>query len=74
MKFDIHSVFFTNTGEEVAGDPDLVGCGLSSFSENLVFPLTLRHFGVDAFVVDPGGDTDVEVLFHDGAGKVTHSG
>src|SRR5437763_244949 len=41
-----------------------------SLAENLEFPLALRDFGVDAFVVDAGGEAKIEVLFHHLAGDV----
>src|SRR6202034_2602169 len=36
-----------------------------ALAEDLEFPLALRHFGVDALVVDAGGETKVEMLLDD---------
>jgi len=39
-----------------------------ALAEDLVLPLSLGHFGVDAFVVDAGVEAEVEMLLDDGAG------
>ena len=54
--------------QQVAGHPHFVGGLLGALAEDLEFPLALRHFGVDAFVVDAGGEAEVEMLLDDLAG------
>ena len=66
----VDSVLLAKTVQDVTGHPDLVSTGLGAFAENLEFPLTLRHFGVDAFMIDAGIQTDIEVLFDDLTGDV----
>ncbi len=61
-QFTSTSYFSQRRIEEVAGHPHLVGGALGAFAEDLEFPLALRHFGVDAFVVDAGVEAEVEVL------------
>jgi hypothetical protein len=62
--------FSRQAQEQVARHPDLVGGPLRALAEHLEFPLALRHFGVDAFVVDAGREAEVEVLLDDLAGDV----
>src|ERR1700745_1070677 len=47
---------------QIAGHPHLVRGLLGALAENLEFPLALRHFGIDALVVDAGGEAQVEML------------
>src|SRR6185503_4754734 len=70
-EFNIDAVALGESQHEVAGHPHLVGGLLGALAENLELPLALRHFGVDALVVDAGGETEVEMLFHDLAGGIT---
>jgi len=69
-KFDVDAVALGETQHQITGHPHLVGSGLGALAENLEFPLSLGHFGVDAFVVDAGMEAEVEMLFHHLAGDV----
>ena len=73
MEVHIHAVLFAKAHEDVAGDPHLVGGILGTLTEDLEFPLALRHFSVDAFVVDTGVETEIEMLLDDLASDATHS-
>ena len=69
MQDEIYFVFFAETIHEIASDPNVVGCLGGTFREDLEFPLALGDFSVDAFVVDAGGQTELEVFLNDGAGE-----
>ena len=45
---------------------------MRAFAEDLELPLTLGHFSVDAFVVNSGVKTEIEVFLNDGAGDAAH--
>ena len=63
--FDVDAVAFGEAGEDVTSDPHLVGSALGAFTENLELPLTLGDFGVDAFEVNAGIETNIDVLLDD---------
>ena len=65
MPVDVDAVALAEAQEQVAGDPHLVGGALRALAEDLELPLALRHLGVDALVVDPGVEAEVEVLLDD---------
>ena len=67
---DVDAVLLGQPLHQVAGHPHFVGGRLGALAEDLEFPLALRHFGVDAFVVDAGGEAEVEMLLDDLAGDV----
>ena len=62
---DVDAVLLGQAQQQVAGHPHLVGGLLGALAEDLEFPLALGHFGVDAFVVDAGGEAEVEMLLDD---------
>ena len=70
VEFDIDAVLLGEPQHQIAGHPHFVGGALGALAENLEFPLALRDFGVDAFMVDAGGEAEVEMLFHHLAGDV----
>ena len=67
---DVDAVLLGQAQHQVARHPHLVGGLLGALAEDLEFPLALGHFGVDAFVVDAGGEAEVEMLLDDLAGDV----
>jgi hypothetical protein len=69
--FNIDAILFTEALEDVACDPDLVTSLVSTFAKNLIFPLALGDFAVDAFVVDACIEAKVEMFFNDGASDIT---
>ena len=72
MQLDVNFIVFTETRQQKTGHPYLIRGRLRAFAEDLEFPLAFRHFGVDAFVVDSGRETKVEVRVDDFAGDRTH--
>src|SRR6185369_17790653 len=62
VPLDIDAIAFAQAHHDIARHPHLVGRGFGAFAEDLEFPLALRHFGVDAFVIDAGGEAEVEML------------
>ena len=62
---DVDAVALAEPQEQVAGDPHLVGGALGALAEDLELPLALGHLGVDALVVDPGLEAEVEVRVDD---------
>ena len=70
MVFDVDTVLFAQTLQEIARHPDFVRGLLGALAENLEFPLSLGHFGIDAFVVQTGSKTDIEMFFDDLAGDI----
>ena len=56
--------------QEVTGDPHFIGGLLGALAEDLEFPLALGDFGVDAFVIDAGIDTEIEMLIDNFTGDV----
>ena len=65
VELDVDAVFFRQALQQVAGHPHFVGGLLGALAENLELPLALRHFGVDAFVIDAGVEAEVEMLLDD---------
>ena len=65
---DVDAVGLAEAGQDVAGDPHLVGGVLGALAEDLELPLALGHLGVDALEVDPGREADVDVLLDHLAG------
>ena len=65
VELDVDAVFLGQAQHQIAGHPHFVGGLLGALAEDLEFPLALRHFGVDAFVVDAGGEAEIEMLLDD---------
>jgi len=61
MQLHVDSIGFAKPSQQKAGDPNLIRSGLRTLTEYLVFPLAFSYFGVDAFVIDSGSDTQVEM-------------
>ena len=59
VELDVDAVFLGQPQQQVARHPDFVGGLLGALAEDLEFPLALRHFGIDAFVVDAGGEAEL---------------
>ena len=62
---DVDAVFFAKTLKNVAGCPHFVGGLFRALAENLELPLALGHLGVDAFMIDAGVETQIEMLLDD---------
>src|SRR6185436_13676530 len=65
VELDVDAVGLRETQQEVAGHPHLVGGLSGALAKDLEFPLALGHLGIDAFVVDAGGETEFEMLLDD---------
>ena len=65
MPVDVDAVALAETQQQVARDPHLVGGPLRALAEDLELPLALGHLGVDALVVDPGLEAEIEVRLDD---------
>src|ERR1700730_16625698 len=72
MQLDVDFIGFAETRQQETGDPYLIRGSLRAFAEDLVFPLAFGHFGVDAFVVNSGSETKVEVRVDDFASDPPH--
>jgi hypothetical protein len=70
VELDVDAIRLGQARQQIAGHPHFVGGLFRALAENLEFPLALRHFGVDAFVVDAGGEAKVEMLVDHLAGNV----
>src|SRR4029077_20080396 len=71
MEVDVDAVPLAQAQEQIARDPDLVGCAARAFAEDLELPLALRHLGVHALEVDPRCETEVDVRVDDLARDVS---
>ena len=63
MPVDGEVVLLGSTFQQITGKPDFVPCAFCAFREDLEFPLTSGDFGIDAFDIDAGLDTQVQMLF-----------
>ena len=70
MEDHVHTIFFAKAHQDIARHPNLIRCGLGAFAEDLEFPLALRDFGINAFVVDAGVQAEVEVRIDDFPGNL----
>ena len=57
------AIAFGRALQQVTGHPDFVAGLPGAFGEHLKFPLPRRNLGVDAFQIDTGFDTQVQVIF-----------
>lgn len=71
MELDIDAILLGQANHQVTAYPQVVADLLGTLTEDLPFPLTLSHFGVDAFEVNASVQSDVDVLFDDLASHVT---
>ena len=72
MQLHVDFVLFTEASHQIARGPQVVGGLVRALAEDLVFPLALGHFGVDALVVDAGVEAKVEMLLDDLTGDRAH--
>ena len=72
MELEVDFVLLAEASHQVASGPDVVGGLGGALGEDLELPLALGHFGVDAFVVDAGGEAKVQMLLDDLAGDAAH--
>src|ERR1019366_5588436 len=72
VQFNVDCVFLTETHQQIASGPGVIGGFGGAFGEDLEFPLTFGDFRVDAFMIDTGRKTQVPVFFDDLAGQAAH--
>ena len=72
IQFEIHFVFLAQARHQIASGPGVVRSFGGAFGEDLEFPLALGDFGVDAFVIDAGRETEIQMLFDNLSGDVAH--
>ena len=68
MKIHVNTILLAQANEEIASNPYLVSGTPGALAENLELPLTFGHFGVDAFVINPGVEAKIEVGIDDFTG------
>jgi hypothetical protein len=71
VELHIDAVLLADSHENIAGEPDFVGGFLGALTEDLEFPLTLGHLGIDTLMVDSHLEADIKVLLDDVAGDIT---
>ena len=74
MPIDIDLVGLTESHQEVAGDPHVIGALLGALGEHLEFPLALGNLSVDTLMVDASLQTKFQMLLHDLASHITDVG
>src|SRR5580698_7007124 len=72
MQLYVDFVLLAKPRHQIACGPQVIGGLVRTLAEDLVFPLSLCHFGVDAFVVDAGVETKIEMLLDNGASDRAH--
>ena len=72
MQNNVHFVLFAQAQQQVPRRPHIVGGFGRAFGKDLELPLSLRHLGVDALVIDACGKTEFQVFLHYFAGHATH--
>ncbi len=65
VQLHIDFVLLAEAHHQVARGPHVVGGLGGALGEDLELPLAFRDFGVDAFVIDAGGETELQVFFDD---------
>ena len=64
MEIHCHTILLTGAFENVTSRPDLVTALGSALGEDLEFPLTCHHLGIDTLDIQAGLKTQVQVLVH----------
>src|SRR5665213_2978398 len=65
VQLHIDFVFLAQAHHQVASGPQIVSGLSGTLCEDLELPLAFRDFRVDAFMVDAGRETGLQVFFHD---------
>src|SRR5579872_688905 len=72
VQLNVDFVLLAETHQQIARRPGVIGGLGGAFGEDLKFPLAFGNLGIDAFVIDAGGKTEVPVFFDDLASAAAH--